>query len=97
MLIDYDKIIMLSHPIQLTIRIQTTSRGGLAQFGFNSNRLNANSMWTRSIRINRIQCTLFSSCRQQALQVLRQTCHQSYGLHVHSVPPLSLQVHLGKL
>ena len=51
-LADYDEIIVLSHPIQLTIHIQTTSRGGLAQFGFNSNRLDANSVWTRSIRIN---------------------------------------------
>ena len=41
-LIDYDKIIALSYPIQLTIHIQTTSEGGLIEFAFNSNQLNAN-------------------------------------------------------
>ena len=59
-LIDYDEIIMLSHLIQLTIRIQTTSEGGLTEFAFISNRLNAN-----------IQCTLFSSCRQAYIDSYR--------------------------
>ena len=51
-LIDYDEIIALSNPIQLTIRIQTTSGGGLTEFTFNSNRLDANSVWTQSMRID---------------------------------------------
>ena len=51
-LIDYDEIIALSYPIQLTIRIQTTSEGGLTEFAFNSNRLNANSVWTQLMRID---------------------------------------------
>ena len=48
MVTNCDETIESSFPI----RIQTTSGGGLAQFGFNSNRVNANSVWTRSIRIN---------------------------------------------
>ena len=52
MLIDYDEIIVLSYPIQLTIRIQTTSEGGLTEFAFNSNRLNANSVWMQLMRID---------------------------------------------
>ena len=52
MLIDYDEIIALSYPIQLIIRIQTTSEGGLTEFAFNSNRLNANSVWTQLMRID---------------------------------------------
>ena len=52
MLIDYDEIIALSYPIQLTIRIQTTSEGGLTEFAFNSNRLNAHSVWTQLMRID---------------------------------------------
>ena len=56
-LIDYDEIIALSYPIQLTIRIQTTSEGGLTEFAFNSNRLNANSMWMQLTRID-----LYSKC-----------------------------------
>ena len=51
-LIDYDEIIALSNPIQLTIRIQTTSGGGLTGFAFNSNRLDANSVWTLLMRID---------------------------------------------
>ena len=51
-LIDYDKIIVLSYPIQLAIHIQTTSEGGLTEFVFNSNRLNANSVWTQLMRID---------------------------------------------
>ena len=52
MLIDYDEIIMLSYPIHLTIRTQTTSEGGLTEFAFNLNQLNANSMWTQLMRID---------------------------------------------
>ena len=50
-LIDYDEIIALSYPIQLTIRIHT-SEGGLTEFAFNSNQLNANSVWTQLMRID---------------------------------------------
>ena len=52
MLINYDEIIALSYPIQLTIRIQTTAEGGLTEFAFNSNRLTANSMWTQLMQID---------------------------------------------
>ena len=51
-LIDYDEIIALSYPIQPTIRIQTTSDGGLTEFAFNSNWLNANYVWTQLMRID---------------------------------------------
>ena len=51
-LIDYDEIITLSYPIQLTIHIQTTSGGGLSEFAFNLNWLDANSMWMQLMRIN---------------------------------------------
>ena len=44
--------IVLSYPIQLTIRIQTTSEGGLTEFAFNSNRLNVNSVWKQLMRID---------------------------------------------
>ena len=46
-LIDYDEIIELPYPIRLIICIQTTSEGGLTEFAFNSNQLNANSVWTQ--------------------------------------------------
>ena len=46
-LIDYDEIIELPYQICLIICIQTTSEGGLTEFAFNSNRLNANSVWTQ--------------------------------------------------
>ena len=60
MLIDYDEIIALSYPIQLTIRIKTTSDGGLTEFTFNSNRLNANSVWTQLMRIDlHSMCIIF--------------------------------------
>ena len=36
----------------LTIRIQTTSAGGLPQITFNSNRLNANSVWMQLMQID---------------------------------------------
>ena len=39
-------------PDPLAIRIQTTSEGGLMQFAFNSNSLNAHFVWTQLIRIN---------------------------------------------
>ena len=52
MLIDYDEIITLSYPIHLTICIQTTSEGGLAEFAFNSNRFNANFVWMQLMRID---------------------------------------------
>ena len=51
-LIENDEIITLSFQILLTIRIQTTSESGLAGSGFNSNQLDANSVWMQSIRIN---------------------------------------------
>ena len=51
-LIDYDKIIALSYLIQITIRIQTTSEGGLSEFAFNLNRVNANSMWMQLMQID---------------------------------------------
>ena len=44
-LIENDEIIALSFQILLTIRIQTTSEGGLAGSGFNLNQLDANSVW----------------------------------------------------
>jgi len=37
------------YPIHLTIRIQTTSEGGLTEFASNLNQLNANYVW---IQIN---------------------------------------------
>ena len=50
--------ISLSNP--LAICIQTTSKGELAQFTFNVNLFNVNSMWTRLIRINaHLMCIIF--------------------------------------
>ena len=45
----------------LAIRIQTTSVGGLAQFAFNANLLNAHSVWMRLIQINvHLICIIFA-------------------------------------